>query len=74
MISVQGTICGRVGLKWESKGGGGEFLILDVFPRLRDTLTRGFLIEKRLLTPRSLSPDEGRGADAVRKGILDVRM
>jgi len=37
---------------------------MDVFPRLRDTLTRGFLIEKRLLTPRpqrTLSPDAGRG-------------
>ncbi len=28
-------------------------MILDVFPQLRDTLTRGFLIEKRLLTSRS---------------------
>ena len=31
---------------------------MDVFPRLRDTLTRGFLIEKRLLTP---SPDKSAG-------------
>ena len=55
MISVQGTICGRVGLKWESKG---------CAPRLRDTLTRGFLIENRLLTLRTLGPDAGRGRDA----------
>ena len=52
----------------QQRAGDGEFLISNVFPWSRDTLTRGFLIEKRLLTP---SPDAGRGADAERKVELE---
>ena len=37
----------------ERKGGGGLFLILNVFLRLRDTLSRGFLILLRAQCLRS---------------------
>ena len=44
---------------------------MDFAPRLRDTLSRGFLIldwmEAELIAQRSLSPDAGRGRDA---GVL----
>ena len=43
---------------------------MDVFPRLRDTLTRGFLIEKRLLTP---SPDKSAGQAPTRVGVKSQR-
>ena len=46
----------------------------DAPPRLRDALTRAFAWLRKLLT---VSPDAGRGADAVRKGrkgISDLRI
>jgi hypothetical protein len=48
--------------------GGGEFWILDVFPRLRDTLTRGFLIEKRVLMSRG----PGTHSRALTRGFLII--
>ena len=36
-------------------------MIFDVFPRLRDTLTRGFLIEKKLLTQAPTRAPTGSG-------------
>ena len=58
--------------------GEGDFgcLMFNFAPRSRDTLTRGFLIEKRLLT---LSPDAGRGRvakdgkGAQKRGIKGLR-
>jgi len=54
--------------------------MLNFFPRLRDTLTRGFWIGEEIAhaKPRQeygvepLSPDAGRGADAEREGKLVI--